>query len=247
MGLSGSPNVDALSALLQLGSGLFEGRALNMEQTAQYVEDNRLDDAALVWNEGRLTLSEEQWGLVQILELNVFYDDGEGYLDLGLDNSFELDETSGALLARGGDSWLAINGQPVAYYHTATVDDGTNYTITGRVPVLHNGQRAELILVFDDDRPKGYIAGARYVYKGGETDTVAKSTVAVGRGDQLDFLCDYYSYDGTYQDSYYLGDPMVLKDDIEIGNVDIGGKAKVTYKLTDIYQQSYWTPEVPEK
>jgi hypothetical protein len=65
----------------------------------------------------------------------------------------------------------------------------------------------------------------------------------VKAGDVLDFICDYYSYDGTYQDSYYLGDTMTLDDDVVIGNIDIGsGAVKVTYKLTDIYNQSYWTP-----
>ena len=216
-----------------------------------YVNGHSFDPSKLVWSKEadgthKLKLSEDQWSLIQGLDLNVFYDDGEGYIDLGLDNVYEFDG-AGNLIGDYDNTWLSINGQVVAYYHTDTVEEGEHYSITGYVPVMLNGSRAELILVFDDDRPKGYIAGARYVYKDGETDTVAKSTVAVGRGDQLDFLCDYYSYDGTYQDSYYLGEPMVLKDDIVIGNVDIGGKAKVTYKLTDIYQQSYWTPEVPEK
>ena len=62
---------------------------------------------------------------IMSLDLNLFYDDGEGYIDLGLDNVFSFDE-NGGLLGESDGSWLAVNGQPVAYYHTATVDDGTS-------------------------------------------------------------------------------------------------------------------------
>ena len=62
-------------------------------------------------------------------------------------------------------------------------------------------------------------------------------------GDTLDFLCDYYSYDGEYQDSYFLGEQMVVTENMEISNVDVGeGNVRVTYRFTDIYNQQYWTP-----
>lgn len=216
-----------------------------------YLRENSFDASKLVWTRDadgshKLKLTEKQWSLIQELELSVYYDDGGGYVDLGLDNVFSLDG-EGNLIGDYDNTWLSVNGQVVAYYHTDTAEEGDHYSITGYVPVMLNGSRAELILVFDDDRPKGYIAGARYVYKNGETETVAKSMTAVQSGDRLEFLCDYYSYDGTYRDSYYLGEPMTLGDEVVIGNADIGdGKARVMYKLTDIYRQSYWTPEIPE-
>ena len=37
-------------------------------------------------------MSEKQWSLVHSRELNMFYDDGEGYVDLGYVNVFEFDE-----------------------------------------------------------------------------------------------------------------------------------------------------------
>ena len=62
-------------------------------------------------------------------------------------------------------------------------------------------------------------------------------------GDTLDFLCDYYAYDGTYQDSYYLGEPMTVTDNMVISNVDVGeGAVRMTYRLTDQYHQYHWTP-----
>lgn len=222
-------------------------RALDTDAAAQYISNNYFDASALLWTENSqgqriLSLSEEQWGLVHTLELNMFYDDGEGFIDLGLDNVFEFDE-NGALIGDTDRTWLAINGQPVAYYYLDTVDDGTNYTITGYVPALLNGVRVELLLVFDNANPYGYIAGARTVYTEGETETVAKGMTEINVGDTLDFICDYYSYEGEYQDSYFLGEQMVVTETMEISNVDVGeGKVRVTYRFTDIYNQQYWTP-----
>ncbi len=267
LGGSSSVSADDISALLgglldgsfgrvsgldDSNSGFLSDRALGDEELAQYLAENRFPSETLLWQEGAdgvpvIRLSEEQWGLVHSLELNLFYDDGEGYIDLGLDNVFEFDEAGGLLgKAELAGSWLAINGQPVAYYHTATVDDGTNYTITGRVPVLHNGVRAELLLTFDNERPHGYVSGIQAVYPDGETDTVAKSQVELQSGDTLEFLCDYYSYDGDYQDSYLLGDPLIVSEQgLTISDVPLEGSIRATYRFTDLYGRSCWTEAIP--
>ena len=222
-------------------------RAMSPEDTAQYLADHHFPEEALVWQTGAegqpvLRLEEDQWGLVQELELNLFYDDGAGYIDLGLDNVFQWD-ASGGLLGVNEGTWLAIEGQPVAYYHTATLDDGTDYTITGRVPVLHNGSRAELILVFDSQRPQGYVAGVRSVYLDGETDTVAKGQTGLEPGDTLEFLCDYYSYDGSYEDSYLLGEPLTVGAEAPaISDVPLEGVTRAAYRITDLFGQHHWTP-----
>ena len=242
---------DSVAGLTSGNTGFLSDRAMSDEDLAQYLTDHHFPNEALVWEAGAdgrpvLRLSEEQWGLVQSLELNLFYDDGEGYIDLGLDNVFSFDE-NGGLLGESDGSWLAVNGQPAAYYHTATVDDGTSYTITGRVPVLHNGSRAELILVFDSDRPLGFVAGIQSVYHDGETETAAKNQTALQPGDSLEFLCDYYSYAGSYQDSYLLGEPVtVTEDGLTISNVPLDGSIRATYRFTDLYSQYHWTPVVPQ-
>ncbi|MCR5800392.1 MAG: peptidase C11 [Lachnospiraceae bacterium] len=229
---------------------LFMGRDMSDQDTADYVADNYFDPNNLTWkNDGgsrKIDLSEDQWDLVQDIELNVFYDDGEGYVDLGMDNVFEFDD-NGALIGDYDNTWLAIDGQVVPYYHTSTVDYTDGYSISGYVPCFLNGTRAELILIFDTDNPSGIIAGARYVYTESETDTIAKNMTEVKAGDKLDFICDYYTYDGEYSDSYMLGEQMTLSADPEISNVDVGsGATRVTYRFTDIYNQYYWTPVLPQ-
>lgn len=229
----------------------FSESALDTNAMATYLSKNYFDASALVWSENDegqrvLHLSEEQWSLVHGLEMNMFYDDGEGYVDLGFDNVFEFDK-NGDLIGETDRTWLAINGQPVAYYYLDTMDDGENYSITGRVPALLNGERVDLLLVFDNANPYGYIAGARTVYTEGETETVAKGMSALEVGDTLDFLCDYYSYNGDYMDSYYLGEQMTVTDNMVISNVDVGeGDVKVTFRFTDIYNQQYWTEAFTE-
>ena len=240
-----------VSGLTDGNTGFLSDRAMSDEDAAQYLEAHRFPAEAMVWQAGAdgapvLRLSEDQWGLVQGLELNLFYDDGAGYIDLGLDNVFDFDG-DGGLLGKNDGAWLAVNGQPVAYYHTATVDDGTHYAITGRVPVLYNGSRAELILVFDSENPQGFAAGVQSVYLGGETDTAAKSQSELHPGDTLEFLCDYYSYAGDYQDSYLLGEPLtVTEEELVISDVLLEGRTQATYRFTDLYGQHYWTPVIPE-
>ena len=247
-GLSGgsSGSADLLGGLLGSflsggGADFFSGRALSDQETVDYISAHYFDDSYLVWQDrgdGQAVISmpEAQWDLVRGLELNLFVDDGEGFVDLGLDNVYEFDE-NGYLLPCTDRTWLAINGQPVAYYHEYSSGDVT----TGRVPALLNGTRVDLILVFDAEHPRGYLAGARPVYTEGETDTVAKSLTELELGDSLDFLCDFYRYDGTFEDSYYLGEQMVVTETMEISNVDVGAATRQVYRFTDLYQQHYWT------
>ena len=227
----------------------FLGRSLDVDSASEYISSHQFDASALVWSgsgsNATITLSEEQWKLVQDLQLNVFYDDGEGYIDLGLDNVFSFNE-AGQLTGDFDHTWLAIDGQVVPYYYVDTVQEGDNSTITGRVPVLLNGERANLILVFDNEHPYGVIAGARRDYVDGETDTLAKSLTELNEGDTIDFVCDYYGYDGSYQNSYLFGEQMTYTGEHEISNVTVEGSCVATYLFTDIYQQEYWTAAIPE-
>ena len=244
-GLMGG-NLYGVSGLNSSNSG-FIGRSLDNDGTAEFLFENRFDADQLVWTGSApaMYLSEQQWGLVHELELNVFFDDGSGYIDLGLDNVFDFTD-DGALLGTYDGTWLAINAQPVAYYHIDTFDDGDNYSITGRVPVMLNGVRADLILVFDNEHPYGFVAGAQFDYRDGETETVAKNLTEIVDGDVIDFLCDYYGYDGSFLDSYMLGDRMIVDGELSISNVYIDASAaNACYRFTDIYNQQYWTPVIP--
>ena len=249
----------------------YQDRSLPQEDMVDYISDNWFDGSLLRWNSDEsgnllLRLSKQQWSLVHNLQLNMFVDDGEGFIDLGLDNVFEFTE-DGALICDTQKVWVGINGQAVAYYHESTFDDGENYVITGRVPAYVNGVLSDIILVFDNEHPSGYVAGVRPVYQESETLTVAKAqsgfilaeddsngfgvsqvdTTVLQPGDVIDFICDYYGYDGTYQESFYLGDQMVVPSDGEltVENVSLEAlRLKIAYVFTDIYNQERWTESV---
>lgn len=246
--LGGGTSGRSIAGLDSSNTDFMSDSTISNDDAADYISMNYFDPTNLVWNEEngeyKMSLPEEQWGLVHTLDLNMFYDDGAGYVDLGLDNVYTFDD-DGNLIADTAKNWISINGQPVAYYHTDTMENGDDYTISGYVPALLNGERVNLILVFDQDNPKGYIAGATTDYIGGETDTVAKSMTELENGDKLDFICDYCTYDGEYQDSYILGDTLTVSDNMRISNTDVGdGNIKIMYCFTDIYNQEYWTEAI---
>ena len=229
-------------------SDIFSGRSLSDEDTAEFISNNQFDAGLLSWKTDDagnqyLSLPEDQWSLVHTVDLNMYYGTGEGYVDLGLDNLYSFDD-DGNLIPDVDGTWISIDGQPVAYYHTDTVDDGDSYTITGYVPAMLNGERVKLILIFDNENPYGYVAGADPDYDETQTDTISRGLIDLQDGDELRFLCDYYTYDGTFDDSYYLGDPMTVDTSkLEISNTEIGDGTTwlALYKFTDIYNQSYWT------
>ena len=248
------------------GIDFFSGRALSEEDTVRYIAENSFDPTYLVWNTNQageevISLPQDQWALVEGLDYNLFYDDGNGYIDLGMDAVYEFDQ-EGNLLAPQDDTWLAINDQPVAFYHEYTVGEGDDAVITGYVPALLNGERIQIMISFDPEHPNGTIAGLRPVYGDNVTETVAKGIPALTDetektdaewvtdeaafwkvGDKLDFVCDYYTYTGEYEDSYLLGDQMTVTEDMVISDVDLGdGNLRHSYRFTDIYQQTYWTP-----
>ncbi|MCR5399079.1 MAG: peptidase C11 [Lachnospiraceae bacterium] len=228
----------------------FLGKSLDIDGAAEYIASSHFDESALTWTENDsgdkvITLSDEQWQQVSDIELNAFYDDGEGYIDMGMDALFEFNE-EGDLLSPEDKTWLSIEGQPVAYYHLDTQDDDGKYLITGRVPCMLNGIRCDLIIAFTDEKESGFVAGATYDYVDGQTDTVAKNLTELEIGDKIDFLCDHYDYNRDYDDSYYLGDTLVIDKDMSellISNTDMGdGTALMTYCFTDLYGKQYWTP-----
>ena len=259
----GGGDFSSVSGLSDANSSFLFGRSLSTEDTAEYIAANHFDPSVLTWQESGgsyvIHMSEEQWSMVEGLALNVFLDDGQGYLDLGLDAVFEFDD-NGDLLAPVEPSWVAINNHPVAYYHEYVVD-GYYY---GYTPALLNGERVELQICFDPDG-NGTVTGIRTVYEDDELQELPKTQTELGEaadlenpsdadaettirllqpGDVLDFLCDYYHYDGTYENTYMLGQQLVIgSDGVRVANVPFLANEKVVfnYRFTDLYQQNYWS------
>ncbi len=230
-------------------SSFLSGRSIPDQQIVEYVTSNYLDDTHLVFRNNKgvytMSLTEEEWSLIQTVDQSLYYDDGTGYINLGLDNNYDFDD-QGNLVAITDRTWLAINGHVVAYFHTdTTVEEDGSYVISGYVPAMLNDQRVNLLLVFTSDQPNGYIAGAQKVYDPEETQTEAKNLIELNVGDTLDFICDYYAYDGTYIDSYLLGDRITVEEEMRIRNIKLDeGRISLVYRFTDIYNQQHWSQEI---
>ena len=227
----------------------FLGKSLDIEKASEYIAANQFDSSALFWTtnadgEDVIALPEDQWRLVEDIQYNMFYDDGDGYVNLGTDNILDFDD-DGALRAECDKTWISIDGQVVAYNVIDVQGTSDNYMITGRVPCYLNDIRCQLIIVFDSANEDGYVAGACYDYVEGETETIAKNLTEIVEGDKIDFICDHYNYDESYDTSYLLGETMTVAkpmSDMVISNTYVGdGEVRLTYRFTDIYGQNYWT------
>ena len=187
----GGGSYGSISGLSSSNSGFLSGRSLTSEDTISFLAENQIDPSMLYWDEEGddlvLGLTGNQWALVHDLDLNMFLDDGEGgYIDLGLDNVYSFNEDQ-RMVADTSKMWLTVNGQLVAYYHLSTEDDGENYAICGRIPAIlthadisgdEYSERVNLMVVFDNDHPEGYVAGVATVYED-ETETAAKTQTGV--------------------------------------------------------------------
>ena len=192
-----------------------------------------------------LSLSQKEWDLIHNINLNVWVDDGEGYIDLGLDPVFSFDD-DGALLVTYDGTWMGINGHLMSYFplYNEYVSD-SDYRYGYYAPILYNGERADILFEINNENPEGEILGIRPVYKDGIT---AKGFIEPEYGDTIDFLCDYYDYSGKYSNTYRMGEELIIDDDLVIETLEVeNDRAIYGYRLTDIYNSNVWTPMLEYK
>ena len=116
----------------------------------------------------------------------------------------------------------------------------------GRIPARITRDGEELlvnIVVFIDADGNMEVLGADPLYHG-ETDTEAKGSIPIEQGDCIQLLCDYYTYGGVYEGSYELGKAFTAGSSLKVKYLTLNnaGNISVSYRLTDIYGNVYWTP-----
>jgi hypothetical protein len=219
------------------------------DDTIDYTELEILQDAAT--GNWYLPMTDEDWSLITEIEMQILLDDGEGYIDLGSDQYYEQDDAGNLLLNYGADNtWVAIDGQIVCYYAEETIQTETSNIFIGYVPAILNGTtNIEIMLEWDGEDSDGYIAGYRLTDSnstiGGE-GTLGKGYKQFNAGDTIDFICDYYTYDGEFDSSYYFGEPITIGDTLPaVTYEDVGdGNVLECYMLVDVYQNQSWTETV---
>ena len=218
---------------------LFAGRSMTAGSAAEYIMENHFDATELKWENGRIELSDNNWSMTDSVVKNVFADDGSGFIDLGCDQQFVRE--GNALVDDFEGTWLSLDGNIMPYYSLGTTEyDNDEFVMYGYAPALLNDVRVNLIIEFINGED-GYIAGAQYVYTDSESGTQAKMMIDIGKGDKIQFVCDYYDYDGNYRNSYPLGEAFTLGSSYVIGDAYFSKNFRVTYCFTDLYQKQYWT------
>lgn len=254
---SGSGTMDDASVFHLLSS--FSGRSLPqslswvnadlVSKKAAQLTENRLDPRRITaTNKGGkrfLVLNEAEWNLIDTAAVNLFVDDGEGYLDLGCDNYLIFDEEGDLSLEFDG-TWLCLDGNPVAFYMTEATEQGT----FGRVPVdLVRTEAGETwtaalnLQIHIDRQGNAQVLGAYPLYEG-ETPTEGKALMALQDGDIIRPLCDGYTYAGAYEGTFTLEDAAFTVSGpitVDYRAVDNRGLS-ISYRITDIYGAAYWTP-----
>lgn len=196
-----------------------------------------------------LSLSDEEWDKINGINVWVYVDDGDGYVDLGSDNVYEFDD-DGDLMVDFDYYWVALNGQVVPFYFEyetpENVKDGYTY---GYVPAVLNGnEQIEIMIYWDEKHPDGYLAGYRPYSEEENISVPQKGFKQLKNGDTLEFLCDYYTYDGEYDGVYSYGDKIVVNGDITVGYEYVGEyDTNICYELTDIYNNSITTEMIELK
>ncbi|MBQ0059115.1 MAG: peptidase C11, partial [Lachnospiraceae bacterium] len=220
-----------------------------IEDHADYILENSIDTTQLVWTNVKgqklLILPEEQWDLVEDIELNLLYDDGFGYIDLGLDNLFTFDD-EGNLIGDWDGTWIALNGQIAPYFMLSSESYDDGYVINGKIRALLNGEAVDILVTFTSENEDGVVLGARKCYDADTTLTVSKGLIPIEDGDEIQFICDYYNYNGTFEDGYRMDTTITVDGDLTISNVYLDDPENVvaTYRISDIFNNHYWMPNL---
>jgi len=202
-----------------------------------YYQENNYDSStlAIVEKDGQyvLEMSQADWDLISSVYLEVFLDAGDGYLHLGSDDVAEYNSDGDLIVSFDDNSWVALNGHIVSFFAEQSGDENT---WTGYVPAYINGEEAHIILVWTNDSAS--VAGYEPVY---DTNLASRGLLPLQDSDVIEFLGDFYTYDGDFDDSYIIG-TITVDGELNVSYEDVGdGDCLVYYSLHDIYENVYWT------
>lgn len=220
--------------ILKTGSTIY-----SPEEMSTYV----FDPSALIWKDGRISMSMNEWENIKDLYCNPYFDTGMGYIELGRDNDFTIEGND--LVGYFDGTWIGIDGRIIAYYYINSWEEGEKYLVRGYTPAILNGKQTNVIIEFSDDNPYGYLAGSVETIPDREQREYGDSLLMINPGDQLQFLCNFISYDGTMNQTYKIGDALTIGESVFIANYKLSETSinvKMTYCFIDNNDNKCWTP-----
>ena len=196
-------------------------------------------------------LTPEDMEKIVSVDLNLFVDDGEGYIDMGCDDVVSYND-DGIPYVAFDNEWVNVNDLPVPYFiedEYYEEDYWYSYGCTyAELTSARTGETKdiEIVLCWDSEHEDGYVKGYRDDNSDDEGPALSERNLRnFVKGDKIQFLCDFYDYDGNYESSYYYGDPITVNSRLEVSMSDIGEcDVDVYLHMTDIYDNEFWTETV---
>ena len=155
---------------------------------------------------------------------------------LGRDNNIYMDWENGVFRDNFQGTWGAIDGYPV---YMELIYEGSDYN-TYMVPMLLNGEKYNLRVVYDYNDACYYILGAR---KGLENRGMAdKNLVKLKPGDKITTI--HYAATLSGDDSFepFEMDTFTVTENTSFAEVDMGdGEFGMMFELVDARNQTTWS------
>ena len=196
-------------------------------------------------------ISEDQWDVISMIDIGLYAETEDGYIDFGNDNRYGLDDNDN-LIVDSDFQWVAINGLVVPFYaiEEGEMSDGSMYSYGITEAILTSARTGEQrdidILIYWDEKHDGpYIKGYRNSSDDEGPVQAERNVTNFVKGDVIQFICDFYTLDGDYDAAYEYGDPIVVNaplvvtyEDLEYDVVDVYGH------ILDIYGNDYYTETI---
>ena len=155
---------------------------------------------------------------------------------LGRDNNIYMDWENGVFRDNFQGTWGAIDGY-LAYMELIYESNDNN---TYMVPILLNGEKYNLRVVYDYNDGQYYILGAR---KGLDANGMSdKNLVQLQPGDEITTLHYVASMSGDDSFELYEMDTFTVTESTSFGEVDMGdGEFAMMFELVDAHNNTTWS------
>ena len=190
-------------------------------------------------------LTQEQLDNLGSVEGNLMMDlsdpDFECYVELGYVQSVVTDWENGKIYGTFDGTWATLDGQMVCMYDQIA----NERYIRSLIPAKVNGEEMYVLVVFDQENPKGKVTGATEGYT--EAGLPARQTIQLQEGDVVIPLYEllYWDEDGQQQVEPFEGDEIIVGADgfIPFAFSQVEGDVDYLYGfcLTDIYGDYEYT------
>ncbi|MDD3336775.1 MAG: clostripain-related cysteine peptidase, partial [Eubacteriales bacterium] len=186
-----------------------------------------------------IEMTEEQLNNLATAEANLMMDvsdpDFECYVELGYVQDVIVNWDRGKIYGLFDGTWATLDGQMVCMYDQIV----NERYVRSLIPIKLNDKECYLLVIFDNDNPYGYVAGATEGYT--ESGAPARGTIALEEGDRVIPMYEllYWDENEEMQSEPFEGEEIIVGEDksIPFAYAEVESDADYVYGfcLTDVY------------